>query len=270
MFFETMGIQLFRGRDFNVQDEIGAPKVAIINETLARDFFGNDNPLGRRIGVGEKQPEREIIGVIKDTKYRDLKEQAPRTVYVPLAQATAMSAELTLHARTAGEPANLVAAIRREVETLDKNLPVYNVRTFNDLVAQSIYRERLIATLSGFFGLLALLLASLGLYGVMAYSVARRTREIGIRLALGAQTSDVLKLIVRHGMGLALVGIGLGVVAAWASMRVLANLLFGVSPTDLLTFVSIPLVLVAVALLACYLPARRAAKVDPLTALRHE
>ncbi|HEU0178019.1 MAG TPA: ABC transporter permease [Blastocatellia bacterium] len=268
-FFETMGIPLLKGRDFNVHDEAGAPKVAVINETLARDFFGNDNPLGRRIGVGEK-PEREIIGVIKDTKYRDLKKQAPRTVYVPLAQPTATSAELTLHVRTVGEPTNLVDAIRREVESLDKNLPVYNVRTFTDLVAQSIYQERLIATLSSFFGLLALLLASLGLYGVMAYSVARRTREIGIRLALGAQTSDVLKLVLRQGMGLALVGIGLGVVAALALTRVLGNLLYGVSPTDLLTFVSIPLTLTGVALLACYIPARRATKVDPLTALRHE
>jgi predicted permease len=268
-FFETMGIPLLRGRDFNVQDEAGAPKVAVINETLARDFFGSDNPLGRRIGVGEK-PEREIIGVIKDTKYRDLKKQAPRTVYVSLAQATPMSAELTLHVRTAGEPANLVAAIRREVETLDKNLPAYNVRTFTDLVAQSIYQERLIATLSSFFGLLALSLASLGLYGVMAYSVARRTREIGIRLALGAQTSNVLKLVVRQGMALALIGIGLGIVAAWSLTRVLSNLLYGVSPTDPLTFVTIPSALVGVALLACYLPARRATKVDPLTALRHE
>jgi putative ABC transport system permease protein len=268
-FFETMGIPLLRGRDFSVQDEAGAPKVAVINETLARDFFGDDNPLGRRIGVGEK-PEREIIGVIKDTKYRDLKKQAPRTVYVPLAQWTGVSAELTLHVRTVGEPANLVAAIRREVESLDKNLPVYNVRAFTDLVAQSFYQERLIATLSSFFGLLALSLASLGLYGVMAYSVVRRTREIGVRLALGAQTSDVLKLVVRRGMGPAMVGIGLGVAAAWSVTRVLSNLLYGISATDPLTFVTVPLALVGVALLACYLPARRAAKVDPLTALRHE
>jgi putative ABC transport system permease protein len=156
------------------------------------------------------------------------------------------------------------------VETLDKNLPVYNVRTFTDLVAQSIYQERLIATLSSFFGLLALLLASLGLYGVMAYSVARRTREIGIRLALGAQKSDILKLVVRHGMGLALAGIGLGIAAAWALTRVLANMLYDISVTDPLTFVSIPLVLAGVALMACYLPARRATKVDPMVALRSE
>src|SRR5262249_55367766 len=159
------------------------------------------------------------------------------------------SAERTLHVRTPGEPKNLIAAIRHEVETLDKNLPVYNVRTFTELIAQSIYQERLIATLSSFFGLLALLLAALGLYGVLAYAVARRTRELGIRLALGAQTSDVLKLVVRHGMALVLVGIGLGLVAAWALTRVLANLLYGISATDPLTFVSLPLMLAGVALL---------------------
>jgi predicted permease len=268
-FFETMGIPLLKGRDFNAQDRADAPKVAVINETLARDFFGNDNPLGRRIGIGEK-PEREIIGVIKDTKYIDLKKQAPRTVYVPIAQTTIWSTERTLHVRTAGEPTNLIAAIRHEVETLDKNLPIYNVRTFTELVAQSIYQERLIATLSSFFGLLALLLASLGLYGVMAYSVTRRTREIGIRLALGAQTSDVLKLVVRQGMTLALIGIGLGIAAAWALTRVLSNLLYGISATDPLTFVSLSMLLAGVALLACYLPARRATKVDLMSALRHE
>jgi putative ABC transport system permease protein len=147
---------------------------------------------------------------------------------------------------------------------------VYNVRTFTDLVEQSIYRERLVATLSSCFGLLALLLAALGLYGVMAYSVARRTREIGIRLALGARGSDVLKLVVRQGMALVLIGAGLGIVAAWGLTRVISNLLYGIRATDPLTFVTIPLALVGVALLACYLPARRAAKVDPLTALRHD
>jgi predicted permease len=268
-FFETMGIQLRLGRDFSVQDVANAPKVAIINETLARDFFGNDNPLGQRIGVGEK-PQREIIGVIKDTKYGDLKKQAPRTVYIPLAQTAILGAERTLHVRTAGEPTNLIAAIRHEVETLDKNLPVYNVRTFTELVAQSIYQERLIATLSGFFGLLALLLASLGLYGVMAYAVARRTREIGIRMALGATPGTLLRLVVGQGLKLVLAGVVLGLLGAVALTRLITGLLFGVSPTDPLTFAVIAGVLLLAALLACWIPARRAMKVDPQIALRTE
>ncbi len=270
MFFETMGIQLLMGRDFSALDGASAPKVAIINETIARDFFGNDNPIGRRIGVGTNNPDREIIGVIKDTKYGGLKKRVPRTVYVPFAQSVAMSAERTLHVRTAGEPKNLIAAIRHEVETLDKNLPVYNVRTFTELVAESIFQERLIARLSSFFGLLALLLASIGLYGVIAYSVVRQTREIGIRIALGARAGDVLKLVVRQGMVLALIGLGVGLVGAWALTRVMKTLLFEVSATDPVTFVSAPLLLAVVASMACYVPARRATKVDAMIALRYE
>lgn len=268
-FFETMGIQLRSGRDFSVQDGTNAPKVAIINETLAREFFGNEKPLGQRIGIGEK-PQREIIGVIKDTKYSDLKGQVPRTVYIPLAQTAILGAERTLHVRTAGEPTNLIAAIRREVETLDQNLPVYNVRTFTELVAQTIYQERLIAMLSGFFGLLALLLSSLGLYGVMAYSVTRRTREIGIRLALGATQGTLLRLVVGQGLKLVLAGIALGLMVAASLTRLMSGLLFGVSPTDPLTFAAIAGVLLLAALLACLIPARRAMKVDPQIALRTE
>jgi predicted permease len=268
-FFETMGIPLLLGRDFAAADGPGAPKVAIINETLARSFWGIENPIGRRIGV-ESQPELEIIGVIKDTKYRYLKEQIPRTVYLPFSQVETRADERVLHVRTAGEPKDLIAAIRHEVRTLDKDLPVYKVRTFTELTAEAMSQERIIATLSSFFGLLALLLASIGLYGVMAYAVARRTREIGIRLALGARTGDVLKLVIRQGMALVAVGLFLGLAAALALTRFIAGQLYGVGATDPATFAVISLLLTTVALVACYLPARRATKVEPMIALRSE
>jgi ABC-type antimicrobial peptide transport system permease subunit len=197
-----------------------------------------------------------------------LKEQIPRTVYVPLAQAEARAGERVLHIRTTGDPKDLIAAIRHEARALDKDLPLYGVRTFTELTAQVMLQERIIATLSSFFGLLALLLASIGLYGVMAYEVARRTREIGIRLALGAQTGDVLKLVIRQGMALVAVGLIIGLAGALTLTRFIAGQLYGVGATDPATFAVISLLLTAVALLACYLPARRAMKVDPMAALR--
>jgi predicted permease len=276
-FFETMGISLLRGRDFNEQDVQGGAKVAIINETLAREFWGDENPLGQRIGFGDGEgPEREIIAVIKDPKYRDLKENPARTLFVPLAHsllpssAPGRSEELTLHVRTASDPKGMIAAIQGEVRTLDKNLPVYNIRTFTELIAQSISQERLIATLSSLFGALALLLAAIGLYGVMAYSVLRRRREIGIRMALGAQPRDVLGMVLRQGLLLVLIGVGAGLIGAFALTRILSTLLYNVSTTDVLTFTGVPIFLIAVAVLACYVPARRATKVDPIVALRNE
>ena len=269
-FFETMGIPLLTGRDFAATDGPGAPKVAIINETVARSFWGNENPIGKRIGIESPLPDSEIIGVIKDTKYRNLKEQIPRTVYVPLAQTVVRAAECVLHIRTTGEPKDLIAAIRHEARALDKDLPLYNVKTFNELKAEGMLQERAVATLSSFFGLLALLLASVGLYGVMAYAVARRTREIGVRLALGAQAGDVLKLVIRQGMALVVVGLIIGLAVAMTLTRFIADQLYGVRPADPATFAAISLLLTAVALLACYLPARRATKVDPMVALRIE
>jgi len=269
-FFETMGIPLLLGRDFAASDGADAPKVAVINETLARSFWGNENPIGKRIGVDSPGPDSEIIGVIKDTKYRNLKEQIPRTIYVPLAQREARAGERVLHIRTTGEPKDLIAAIRHEARALDKDLPLYNVKTFTELTEEGMSQERIVATLSSFFGLLALLLASIGLYGVLAYAVERRTREIGIRMALGAQTGNLLKLVVRQGMALVAIGLVSGLAGALALTRFIAGQLYGVGPADPTTFVVISLLLTAVALVACYLPARRAAKVDPMVALRSE
>src|SRR6266487_2379520 len=213
-------------------------------------------------------PSRDS-NLIRDRKYRDVKEKPPRMVYFTFAQADSASSERTLHVKTAGHPKNLVAAIRHGVQTLDKNLPVYDVGTFTELVEKTISQERLIAALSSLFGLLALVLASVGLYGVMAYAVVRRTREIGIRMALGAARANVLWLVLRETLTLVLIGIGVGLPAAFAATRVVTNRLFGLTPTDPSTIVMATIILAIVAAFAGYVPARRATKVDPMEALRY-
>ena len=267
-FFATFGAPLLLGREFTTQDSPESPKVVIVNQSLSRYFFGAENPIGRRITL-ENYKDLEIVGVVADAKYRNLKEDSPRTAYIPYSQYDQLEKRI-LCVRATGDADALVAAIRREVRSLDPNLPVFNVKTFAEHVNESISRERLVALLSSFFGFFALLLAALGLYGVMTYAVTLRARELGIRLALGAQARDVLRLIVKQGMKLAGLGVASGLIVALGVTRLTKSLLFGVSPTDLLTFLGTGLLLVTVALLACYIPARRATKVDPLTALRHE
>jgi predicted permease len=267
-FFATFGIPLLSGRDFGQMDTPESPKVAMVNKSLARYFFANDNPIGKRITL-EDYKNLEIIGVVADTKYRDLKEAPPKTAYIPYSQYTNTNQRI-LGVRATRDASAIIAAIRREVRTLDPNLPIYAIKTFAEQINDSISRERLVALLSTLFGLFALLLAALGLYGVIAYSVSQRTREIGIRVALGAKQSDVLRMILRQGMVVVGAGIAIGLVAALALTHLVRALLFGIAPTDLLTFTAVPVTLAAVALFACLIPARRAAKVDPTVALRYE
>jgi len=273
-YFETLRTPLISGRDFTPQDRASAPQVVIINETLARRYFPNGNALGKRLIFGAYRgspiplQHLEIVGVVTDSKYAELTEQTRPMMFLPLAQT--YRPEMRLHVRTAQDPAALIAAIRRETQKLDASLPVYNVRTLAGQKDRSLYNARLAATLLSVFGGLALLLASIGLYGVMAYVVGRRRREIGVRLALGAQQRDVFRLVLKEGMTLVAVGLALGLAGALTGTRLLTTFLYGVRPTDAATFISIALLLAVVALVANYLPARRAAHTDPMQALRHE
>jgi predicted permease len=267
-FFATFGIPLLLGREFSAQDTPESPKVVIVNDSLARRFFGAESPLGRRITL-ENFKDLEIVGVVADAKYRTLKEALPQTAYLPFSQYDTLR-ERTLCVRAAGSASALVAALRREVRGLDPQLPVFNVKTFAEQISESVSRERLVALLSSFFGFFALLLAALGLYGVMACGVARRTREIGIRMALGAQASNVLWLVLRETLLLVCAGVAVGLPVALAVTRLTEGLLFGLTPNDPLTLALAVAVMVVMAALAGYLPARRAVNVDPINALRHE
>ncbi|HEV8366343.1 MAG TPA: ABC transporter permease [Pyrinomonadaceae bacterium] len=270
-FFETLGMSIIRGRDFNQQDNETAPKVAVINEAFARYYFGDQNPIGRIFDRGKGDGGLvEIVGLVKDAKAASIREQTPRTFYVPFLQDQSSWRETTFQVRTNLDPLTIASTIRRELQAVDPNLPIFRVRTLEDQVDESLGRERLVTTLASLFGALALVLASLGLYGVMSYSVTQSTREIGIRMALGARGVDVLRLVVKNGMTLTAVGLALGLVGAFALTRLISSLLFEVTPTDPVTFVSVSVFLCLIALLASYIPARRATKVDPLVALRYE
>jgi predicted permease len=268
-YFETMGIPLLGGRDFTANDREGAPGVVIVNETFARRFWNDESPLGKRISLrGQQGPYLEIIGLARDGKYRTIGESPRSMIYLPVAQNHETG--MTLHVRTSIEPTQLVAAVRGQIQALEKNLPVYDIRTMREQVGSALFGARMGAILVVIFGALALLLASVGLYGVMGYSVARRTREIGVRMALGATRRDVLQLVLKDGMTLVAAGVGAGIVGAWFATRLLTGFLYDISTNDPLTFVVIALLLVGVALGASFVPAHRATKVDPLDALRYE
>jgi len=270
-YFETMGIRLTKGRLFTKSDGADSPLVVVINETLARRIWPGEDPIGKRVKQGwpeSETPWREVVGVVNDVKLNGLERETPLETYVPLTQESPRSFGLAV--RTAGDPLAAATAVERAIHSLDKDLPVSQVLTMDQLLGNSLSQRRLTLVLLASFAVLALLLAAIGVYGVIAYSVRQRTNEIGIRMALGAQTGDVLKLILTQGLKLALIGVVIGLAAAFALTRWMETLLFGVRPADPLTFVVIAAVLTLVALLACYIPARRAAKVDPMVALRCE
>jgi predicted permease len=267
-FFETMGIHFRLGRDFSVDDRVASPKVAIVNETIARKYFTGQNPIGKHVGLGGI-PDIEIVGIIGDTKYRALREGIPNTLYLPMDQAQFAGSERTLHVRTTADPGGMVSTIREQVRALDSNLPV-KVRLFSDLVDENLVQERLIATLSGFFGGLALILTAIGLYGALAYAVQHRTHEIGIRISMGADRGALIWMILRECLVIVIAGIAIGLPASlWLSTLVRSQL-FGLIPHDTVTLTSAIVLIVVVAALAGYLPARRASRVDPIVALRCE
>ncbi len=270
-FFRTLGISLTQGRDFNNGDTADAPAVAIINETMARTYWPDQNPLGQRIKLGAPRapsPWMTIIGVARDIPHRGLDSQPKPDWYWPQSQLP--NRTMTLFVRTTIDPVNLAAAIRRQIRTIDPSQPVANIGAMSEVIASSVAPRRFSMLLLTIFAAAALLLAATGVYGVMAYAVAQRTREVGIRMALGARAGDVIRLILKQGLMLTLIGIAAGILGAVAAARVMSGLLYGVTATDPATFATISLLLTGVALLACYLPARRAARVEPIAGLRHE
>jgi predicted permease len=271
-FFKTLKIPVLLGRDFGARDVDGAPKVAIVNQKFVRRYFGGVNPVGRHIGLGidpGTKLDMQIIGVAGDTKYENLREEIPEELYIPYQQA-GFANSATAYVRAAGGPENLFNSLRAAATAVDREVPVNGLRTLADQMEISLLTERLLATLSSVFGCLATLLAAMGLYGVMAFMVARRTREIGIRMALGAGQGSVVWMVLRETLSLAAVGVAIGLIGALGVTRLIQAQLFGVQATDLLTMAAASLGIAAVSALAGYLPAQRATRIDPMIALRWE
>jgi putative ABC transport system permease protein len=266
-----MKIPIIRGRFFDDRDTIESQPVAIIDETMARKYWPDEDPLGKRITFqgGPNNPIwREIVGITGHVKHKDMEGESRVQYYIPHSQT--QNPFMTLVVRTSGDPASLTGAVRGAISGLEKDLPVFRVKTMEQFVAESMAQRRFAMTLVGIFAAVAMALAAVGLYGVLAYSITQRSHEIGVRMALGAQVHDVLRLVVGQGMLLALAGVALGSVAAFLLTRLMDKLLYGVTASDPLTFVSIALLLTLVALFACLAPARKATRVDPIVALRYE
>jgi putative ABC transport system permease protein len=280
-YFKTFRIAALKGRSFTDEDRIGASRVALVSRTLAERAWPGGDSLGKRFktpfrdAYGEANAWIEIVGVVDDVKYGAVEDAPEPVVYLPAWQPLGTPQALslapdTLSIRTTVDPASLIAAVRREAQSLDKGMPLYDISAMTDRAARATSRYRYSALLMGLFAGLALALAAVGIYGVMAYSVSARTREIGVRVALGAQAGDILCFIIADGVALIGAGTLLGLLAAFVSTRVLKSQLYGIDATDPLTFLAVSLALAAVALSACYIPARRATKVDPMIALRSE
>ena len=277
-YLQAMGIRLVKGRFFTAQDTQHSPRVAVIDEVFARQQFSDQDALGQHLaGDGKNNPDAEIVGVVAHVKHfgLDAVERVQPQLYLPFNQAPDdmlpfLAPRMNLIIRTTADPLNLTAAVRRQVQALDPNQPVYNVSTMERTLDQSLITQRLSMTLLAFLASLALILAAVGIYGVMSYTVTQRSHEFGIRMAIGAQPRDVFRMVIWRGMMLALIGVAFGLVGAFGLTRLMATMLYGVKPTDPATFASIGVLLIGVALAACYVPGRRATKVDPLVALRYE
>jgi putative ABC transport system permease protein len=271
-YFETLGIPVVKGRTFTGADRPGMPMVAVVNETFARRFFPNGDAIGKHIRQGWTRDSvrlgGEIIGVVRDTKQLSLGEEVRPEVHYDMTQWPVDGFAVVM--RTSLAPAAALAAARDELHRIDRDLPMYDARTLDSMVDDSVAEPRFYMTLLGIFAAVALALAAVGIYGVIAYGVAQRSHEIGVRMALGASAQDVSRMVVRQGTVLAVLGVAVGLAGAFALTRLMRSLLFGVSTSDPLTFAVVPVVLALVALLACWVPARRAARVDPLEAMRVE
>jgi putative ABC transport system permease protein len=263
-----MGVRLLAGRWFSERDDENAPEVAVINETLARNYFPGEDPVGKRLGFGPQT--MTVVGVVADTKRFGLDADAKPEVYRHCFQRSAILSHMKLAVRTSGDPLDLVPAVREAALAVDPDQPIYNMMTMEQRLSDSIAPQRFQALLFGVFAVAALVIAAVGVYGALSYVVSQRTHEIGVHMALGARPFDVLKMILKQGMVVTSAGLAIGIAASLALTRVMKGLLFGVRATDPATFATIALLLAGVALGACYLPARKATKVDPMIALRQE
>jgi predicted permease len=271
-YFKTLDVPVLLGRDFRPTDTTGAPKVVIVNEKFARQYFDGGKALGRHLGFGGDpgvKPDMEIIGIVRDSKYESMRDEMPIEIFVPYDQVNFVNG-MTAYIRTAREPEQAFNMIRQQVTALDSNLPIFRMKTLEKQLDNSLVTERLVASLSSAFGLLATLLAAIGLYGVMAYTVARRTREIGIRMALGAAQTDVVWLVMKEVLLLVAIGIGIGLPLAWGLTGLVKAQLYGITPNDPWSIALATLGIAFVALMAGYVPALRATRVDPMRALRWE